>query len=177
MPSRTSVSKNRLRSTNGPERKSASSEAKVGRKDAVQKMAQSEAPPFVDDVLRERGKPLDRDTRSFFEPRFGADFSKVRATLTLRLPNPQTPWVRGRYGWKRRGFQSRRIRARNRGGIPPDRSASGRRCKRTGYQRHGLDHSKPESAARAEVPARHSNRRARFGEAPNTQLGRTTATC
>jgi Domain of unknown function (DUF4157) len=41
-------------------------------------MAQSEAPPFVDDVLREREKPLDRDTRSFFEPRFGADFSKVR---------------------------------------------------------------------------------------------------
>jgi hypothetical protein len=36
------------------------------------------APPIVHDVLRSPGKPLDASTRSFFEPRFGHDFSKVR---------------------------------------------------------------------------------------------------
>ena len=36
------------------------------------------APPSVHEVLRSPGQPLDRDARSFFEPRFGHDFSKVR---------------------------------------------------------------------------------------------------
>lgn len=35
-------------------------------------------PPAVHDVLASPGKPLDQATRSFFEPRFGHDFSKVR---------------------------------------------------------------------------------------------------
>lgn len=35
-------------------------------------------PPIVHDVLRSSGKPLDADTRSFMEPRFGHDFSRVR---------------------------------------------------------------------------------------------------
>ena len=37
-----------------------------------------EVPPIVYDVLREPGQPLDAGTRSFFEPRFGADFGSVR---------------------------------------------------------------------------------------------------
>ena len=36
------------------------------------------APAIVHDVLRSPGAPLDRTARSFFEPRFGHDFSKVR---------------------------------------------------------------------------------------------------
>jgi hypothetical protein len=40
--------------------------------------APSIAPPIVHDVLRSPGRPLDAETRSYFEPRFGHDFSKVR---------------------------------------------------------------------------------------------------
>ena len=36
------------------------------------------SPPIVHDVLKEPGAPLDANTRAFFEPRFGHDFSKVR---------------------------------------------------------------------------------------------------
>lgn len=36
------------------------------------------APPIVHDVLRSPGQPLENRTRTFFEPRFGADFSKIR---------------------------------------------------------------------------------------------------
>jgi len=36
------------------------------------------APPIVHDVLRSPGQPLDAQTRAFFEPRLGHDFSKVR---------------------------------------------------------------------------------------------------
>src|SRR5215469_14041400 len=36
------------------------------------------APPIVQKVLRSPGQPLDSATRSFFEPRFGQDFSQVR---------------------------------------------------------------------------------------------------
>ena len=36
------------------------------------------APPIVHEVLNSPGHPLDRATRSFFEPRFGQDFSQVR---------------------------------------------------------------------------------------------------
>jgi hypothetical protein len=35
-------------------------------------------PPIVHDVLRSPGQPLDANTRAFFEPRFGHDFSHVR---------------------------------------------------------------------------------------------------
>ena len=38
----------------------------------------SEVPPIVDEVLRSPGQPLDPETRAFFEPRFGHDFSHVR---------------------------------------------------------------------------------------------------
>lgn len=36
------------------------------------------APPIVHDVLRSPGRPLDAETRAFFEPRFRQDFSSVR---------------------------------------------------------------------------------------------------
>lgn len=36
------------------------------------------APAIVEDVLRSPGAPLDADTRDFFEPRFGHDFSHIR---------------------------------------------------------------------------------------------------
>lgn len=36
------------------------------------------APPIVHEVLRQPGTPLDSATRSWFEPRFGRDFSSVR---------------------------------------------------------------------------------------------------
>ena len=35
-------------------------------------------PPIVHEVLRSTGQPLDRETRAFFEPRFGYDLSHVR---------------------------------------------------------------------------------------------------
>lgn len=41
-------------------------------------------PPIVHDVLRSPGQPLDAQTRSFFEPRFGHDFSKVRVHADAR---------------------------------------------------------------------------------------------
>ena len=38
----------------------------------------SPAPPLVHEVLRSSGQPLDPETRAFFEPRYGHDFSRVR---------------------------------------------------------------------------------------------------
>ena len=40
--------------------------------------APAAVPPIVHEVLRSPGRPLDAQTRSLFEPRFGHDFSKVR---------------------------------------------------------------------------------------------------
>jgi hypothetical protein len=37
-----------------------------------------EAPSIIHEVLSSSGRPLDRDTRDFFQPRFGHDFSNVR---------------------------------------------------------------------------------------------------
>jgi Domain of unknown function (DUF4157) len=37
-----------------------------------------EVPPIVHEVLNSSGQPLDRDTRTFMESRFGQDFSQVR---------------------------------------------------------------------------------------------------
>ncbi|MDF0677315.1 MAG: hypothetical protein P0120_23710 [Nitrospira sp.] len=39
------------------------------------------APPIVHEVLNSPGQPLDSATRSFFEPRFGHDFSQVRVQV------------------------------------------------------------------------------------------------
>lgn len=45
---------------------------------AVSNDERSEVPPIVHEVLRSPGQPLDKETRAFFEPRFGHDFSRVR---------------------------------------------------------------------------------------------------
>jgi hypothetical protein len=42
------------------------------------------APPIVHEVLRSPGQPLDPATRTFMEPRFGHDFSKVRVHTDAR---------------------------------------------------------------------------------------------
>ncbi len=44
----------------------------------------SEAPPIVHEVLSSPGQPLDAETRAFFEPRFGCDFSDVRVHTDSR---------------------------------------------------------------------------------------------
>ena len=45
----------------------------------IQKHDLSEgAPPIVQDVISSHGQPLDPEIRSFFEPRFGHDFSRVK---------------------------------------------------------------------------------------------------
>jgi hypothetical protein len=41
-------------------------------------------PLIVHEVLRSPGQPLDSQTRAFFEPRFGHDFSKVRVHTDTR---------------------------------------------------------------------------------------------
>jgi Domain of unknown function (DUF4157) len=48
------------------------------RKESGGAKSMSGAPPIVHAVLRSVGQPLDAAARSFFEPRFGADFSAVR---------------------------------------------------------------------------------------------------
>jgi hypothetical protein len=51
---------------------------------AANAVTPTEAPPIVHDVLRSSGQPLDLATRSFMEPRFGRDFSKVRVHADSR---------------------------------------------------------------------------------------------
>lgn len=50
--------------------------SKVQRKEAG--AGPDHAPAIVHDVLNSPGQPLDKQTRAFFEPRFGHDFSEVR---------------------------------------------------------------------------------------------------
>ncbi len=42
------------------------------------------APPIVEEVLRSPGQPLDASTRTFFESRFGHNFSQVRVHTDVR---------------------------------------------------------------------------------------------
>jgi hypothetical protein len=42
------------------------------------------APPIIDEVLRSPGQPLDQSTRTFFEPRFGQDFSHIRVHTDMQ---------------------------------------------------------------------------------------------
>jgi hypothetical protein len=44
----------------------------------------NEAPPIVHEVLRSAGQPLEAGARSFFEPRFKHDFSRVRVHTDAR---------------------------------------------------------------------------------------------
>lgn len=46
--------------------------------------AESTAPPIVNEVLNSSGRPLDAETRSYFEPRLGVDLSGVRAHSDTR---------------------------------------------------------------------------------------------
>ena len=50
----------------------------VQRKPTGEARSAGDAPPLVHDVLRSPGRSLDAATRAFMEPRFGADFSRVR---------------------------------------------------------------------------------------------------
>ena len=50
----------------------------VLRRKSASPVAPTEAPPIVHEVLHSPGQPLDATTRSFMEPRFGHDFSRVR---------------------------------------------------------------------------------------------------
>lgn len=59
------------------------SEEKTSRDPLLQRSAVNCNPPnqipaIVHEVLRSSGQPLDRATRTYFEPRFGQDFSQVR---------------------------------------------------------------------------------------------------
>lgn len=60
------------------QRKCAHSSVQVQRPAAHGTGIESKAPSIVHDVLRSHGEPLDQLIRSFFEPRFGHDFSHVR---------------------------------------------------------------------------------------------------
>jgi len=44
----------------------------------------SSTPPIVNEVLRSPGQPLDESARTFFEPKFGHDFSRVRVHTDSR---------------------------------------------------------------------------------------------
>src|SRR5437763_1082028 len=44
-------------------------------------------PPMVHDVVRSAGEPLAQETRAFFEPRLGNDFTRVRLHTDTRAAN------------------------------------------------------------------------------------------
>ncbi len=60
-----------------PANSSPSAIGQIQRKPASQ-AEQQEVPPIVHKVLNSPGQPLDKETREFFEPQFGHDFSQVR---------------------------------------------------------------------------------------------------
>ena len=51
---------------------------RASRSRELKRQDDSAVPPIVNEVLRCPGEPLDRETRAFFEPRFGHDFGHVR---------------------------------------------------------------------------------------------------
>jgi len=59
-------------------------ETKLQRKESGGSEASVTAPPIVHEVLNSPGQPLDETTRSYFEPRFGYDFSQVRTHTGAR---------------------------------------------------------------------------------------------
>jgi hypothetical protein len=64
-------------SLKAPEQKRRGSEEPIQRRE-IDASGPETAPPVVHEVLRSSGRPLDSATRSFMEPRFGHDFSRVR---------------------------------------------------------------------------------------------------
>ena len=55
---------------------------------AVNEAPVTDVPPIVHEVLQSAGQPLDKETRDFFEPRFGHDFSRVRVHTDARVAEP-----------------------------------------------------------------------------------------
>lgn len=64
-------------SVHEPEKQSPSINAELQRA-AINEAPVTDVPPSVHEVLQSPGQPLDAETRAFFEPRFGHDFSGVR---------------------------------------------------------------------------------------------------
>jgi hypothetical protein len=56
---------------------SCKAERRIQRK-ATDLASEGEAPSLVNEVLSTPGRPLDQQARSFYEPRFGCDFSSIR---------------------------------------------------------------------------------------------------
>jgi outer membrane protein OmpA-like peptidoglycan-associated protein len=52
--------------------------------------AASEAPSIVHDVISAPGRPLNPETRAFFEPRFGVDFGRVRLHTDMKARQSAT---------------------------------------------------------------------------------------
>jgi hypothetical protein len=61
--------------------------ALVQRKAASFAEEEGGVPPEVHDVVRAEGRPLDPETRAYFEPRFGRDFGQVRIHDDTRAAN------------------------------------------------------------------------------------------
>lgn len=70
--------------SSGGECEECSKKEMVLQRRASDNSAPGTVPRIVYDVLRSPGQPLDRATRTFFEPRFGHDFSKVRVHTDAR---------------------------------------------------------------------------------------------
>src|SRR5262245_57562148 len=58
--------------------------APIAQRKATFHSGDAEAPQIVHEALRSPGQPLDGSTRSFMEPRFGLDFSRVRVHTDAR---------------------------------------------------------------------------------------------
>ncbi len=72
----------------------------------------AEAPPSVHETLRSAGRPLDGATRSFMEPRFGHDFSRVRVHSGSTAERIGAGSQRARvHGGKRDRVRARAVRA------------------------------------------------------------------
>ncbi len=59
-------------------------EGKLQRKESGGAEAPDTAPPIIHEALNSPGQPLDENTRAYFEPRFGYDFSQVRVHTGAR---------------------------------------------------------------------------------------------
>ena len=65
------------------ERSERDEEGLILQRSPVDRAEPSAVPPIVHEVLRSPGQPLDTATRSFMEPRFGHDFSRVRVQMDV----------------------------------------------------------------------------------------------
>lgn len=79
------------------------------RRSALNRSAVTGVPAIVHEVLRSPGQPLDRATRAYFEPRFGASFHSTPLRLSaqagsgpLRVEPADTPYEREADTWAER---------------------------------------------------------------------------